>query len=86
MSGEPNDLKVKVTSINQENYWWALSLKKENLALSGNKIYKIVFDAKASKAGTIGIDIEKSADYNVKYLDKQNFDLTTTSKSTVLIL
>ena len=80
LSGEPNDLKVKVTSINQENYWWALSLKKENLVLSGNKIYKIVFDAKASKAGTIGIDIEKSADYNVKYLDKQNFDLTTTSK------
>lgn len=42
MSSDNHSLKVQIEKVNSDDYWWSLTLKQDNIALSANKISVII--------------------------------------------
>lgn len=41
MSSDNHSLKVQIEKVNSDDYWWSLTLKQDNIALSANKKYQL---------------------------------------------
>lgn len=81
MSSDNHSLKVQIEKVNSDDYWWSLTLKQDNIALSANKKYQLSFDVEASMSGDISLDIESTSDYNKKYLDRQMIAVSNQKKT-----
>lgn len=81
MSSDNHSLKVQIEKVNSDDYWWSLTLKQYNIALSANKKYQLSFDVEASMSGDISLDIESTSDYNKKYLDRQMIAVSNQKKT-----
>lgn len=81
MSSDNHSLKVQIEKVNSDDYWWSLTLKQDDIALSANKKYQLSFDVEASMSGDISLDIESTSDYNKKYLDRQMIAISNQKKT-----